>query len=226
MVVEYWLGASSSGSCADTGARVIVQEGARRGSPWGERREGPACVVRPGRERPRAGGARGPGGELTGASSVGALLAGDLGACSRAVCSKHVRPGRHGASMRTPVALPPTGHLFAGAVAGAVSRTATAPLETLRLAAMAGGLPAGARLDAMATALVSEHGWQALYKGERRRAGGPGAAGCRPLQAVSGTAVVGLLVLCRHVGRKGVLPARCPVTPAPPPSQPQATPST
>lgn len=33
----------------------------------------------------------------------------------------------------------PWGHLLAGAAAGAASRTATAPLETLRLAAMAGG---------------------------------------------------------------------------------------
>eukprot|EP00775_Hariotina_reticulata_P013298 gene13298-13427_t len=33
----------------------------------------------------------------------------------------------------------PWGHLLAGAVAGAASRSATAPLETLRLAAMAGG---------------------------------------------------------------------------------------
>lgn len=58
------------------------------------------------------------------------------------------------------------GHLFAGAVAGAVSRTATAPLETLRLAAMAGGLPPGARLEAVAASLVQQHGWRALYKGE------------------------------------------------------------
>ncbi len=36
--------------------------------------------------------------------------------------------------------LPPPGHLLAGAIAGATSRTATAPLETLRLAAMAGQL--------------------------------------------------------------------------------------
>jgi hypothetical protein len=35
------------------------------------------------------------------------------------------------------------GHLFSGAVAGAASRTATAPLETLRLAVMTGSLKAG-----------------------------------------------------------------------------------
>jgi len=59
-----------------------------------------------------------------------------------------------------------TGHLFAGAVAGAISRTATAPLETLRLAAMAGHLPTNGRLDAMAASLVAQHGgWTALYKG-------------------------------------------------------------
>ncbi|KIY98021.1 Calcium-binding carrier protein SCaMC-1-A [Monoraphidium neglectum] len=91
MLVEYWLGASSSGSCADMGTRVAVQEGQRRGSPWG--------------------------------------------------------------------------HLFAGAVSGAASRTATAPLETLRLAAMAGGVPAGARMDLMAAEIVRSHGWRALYKG-------------------------------------------------------------
>lgn len=40
-----------------------------------------------------------------------------------------------------PAAAP--GHLAAGAVAGAASRSATAPLETLRLAAMAGAAAAG-----------------------------------------------------------------------------------
>jgi hypothetical protein len=59
----------------------------------------------------------------------------------------------------------PAGHLFAGAVSGAASRTATAPLETLRLAAMAGGVPAGARMDLMAAEIVRSHGWRALYKG-------------------------------------------------------------
>ncbi|GBF93299.1 mitochondrial substrate carrier protein [Raphidocelis subcapitata] len=59
----------------------------------------------------------------------------------------------------------PAGHLLAGAVAGAVSRTATAPLETVRLSAMAGGLPAGGRIDAALSALMQSHGWRALYKG-------------------------------------------------------------
>lgn len=38
----------------------------------------------------------------------------------------------------TPLTFIRAGHLMAGAVAGAASRSATAPLETLRLAAMAG----------------------------------------------------------------------------------------
>jgi solute carrier family 25 phosphate transporter 23/24/25/41 len=58
------------------------------------------------------------------------------------------------------------GHLLAGALAGAVSRTATAPLETLRLAAMAGSLPAGGgSLLGSLRQLAGSHGWRALYKG-------------------------------------------------------------
>jgi len=39
MIVEYW--ASSSGACCDLGTRVVnLQEGTRRGSPWGEWRAG------------------------------------------------------------------------------------------------------------------------------------------------------------------------------------------
>jgi solute carrier family 25 (mitochondrial phosphate transporter), member 23/24/25/41 len=65
----------------------------------------------------------------------------------------------------------PWGHLLAGAMAGAMSRTATAPLETLRLMAMTGALqPAkttghGAALFAAARDITRQHGWLALYRG-------------------------------------------------------------
>ncbi|KAF8065873.1 SLC25A24 [Scenedesmus sp. PABB004] len=59
----------------------------------------------------------------------------------------------------------PWGHLLAGAVAGAASRTATAPLETLRMAAMAGAMPPGTSLAAAARALLAEGGVAALYRG-------------------------------------------------------------
>ncbi|GLC41212.1 hypothetical protein PLESTB_001526500 [Pleodorina starrii] len=58
----------------------------------------------------------------------------------------------------------PWGHLLAGAVAGATSRTATAPLETLRLAAMAGQLQSRSLAQA-ASDIVSSQGWQGLYRG-------------------------------------------------------------
>lgn len=58
----------------------------------------------------------------------------------------------------------PWGHLFAGAVAGATSRTATAPLETLRLAAMTGVLGSTDLVEA-AQRIVAAQGWQGLYKG-------------------------------------------------------------
>lgn len=48
--------------------------------------------------------------------------------------------------------------------AGAVSRTATAPLETLRLTAMAGML-ADRSIHEAAARLVQQQGWTALYKG-------------------------------------------------------------
>lgn len=59
----------------------------------------------------------------------------------------------------------PWGHLFAGAMAGAVSRTATAPLETLRLSAMTGAIPAKTGTLAAAMSVVEQEGWKALYKG-------------------------------------------------------------
>jgi solute carrier family 25 (mitochondrial phosphate transporter), member 23/24/25/41 len=63
----------------------------------------------------------------------------------------------------------PWGHLLAGALAGAVSRTATAPLETLRIMSMTRAWPAGAAgsggLAACASSLVREQGWGALYRG-------------------------------------------------------------
>lgn len=59
----------------------------------------------------------------------------------------------------------PWGHLFAGAMAGAVSRTATAPLETLRLSAMTGSIPAQTSTLAAARSVMAREGWKALYKG-------------------------------------------------------------
>ena len=81
--------------------------------------------------------------------------------------------------VRLPVALPdtapkphasPWGHLFAGACAGAAARTATAPLETLRLLAMssaesAGAGAAGGGILAAGLALARAQGWRALYRG-------------------------------------------------------------
>jgi hypothetical protein len=153
MIVEYWLSPASSGSCADMGTRVAVQEGRRKkGSPWGERR------------RPHENGGRGRPGRP--AARELATPRGPRGP---------VGPGAEGPRA---AAFRPSGHLFAGAVAGAVSRTATAPLETLRLAAMAGTLSAGGRIDAVAAAVVKRHGWRALYRGEAPGAAAPGGPAC------------------------------------------------
>ena len=51
--------------------------------------------------------------------------------------------------------------LVAGAAAGVASRTATAPLETLRLQAMTGQAKGGKPLAA-ARSVVAASGWQAL----------------------------------------------------------------
>ncbi|KAK9821932.1 hypothetical protein WJX81_004115 [Elliptochloris bilobata] len=58
----------------------------------------------------------------------------------------------------------PWRHLAAGAAAGAASRTATAPLEMLRLQAMAGCLEAPGLAGAF-RATLARGGWPALYKG-------------------------------------------------------------
>jgi len=58
----------------------------------------------------------------------------------------------------------PWGHLVAGAAAGAVSRTATAPLETLRLQAMTGAAGGMGVLAAAKDILVHE-GWRGMYRG-------------------------------------------------------------
>lgn len=58
----------------------------------------------------------------------------------------------------------PWGHLMAGAVAGAASRTAVAPLETLRLQAMAGQSRAPGLLAA-ARDIVRRSGVAGLYRG-------------------------------------------------------------
>ena len=59
----------------------------------------------------------------------------------------------------------PWGHLFAGAFAGAASRTATAPLETLRLSAMTGAIPAELSTMQAARSVCETQGWRSLYKG-------------------------------------------------------------
>lgn len=59
----------------------------------------------------------------------------------------------------------PWGHLLAGASAGAVSRTLTAPLETLRLQAMTSPQAARGSLVQQAVALAQASGWRALYAG-------------------------------------------------------------
>mmetsp|Transcript_17553 Transcript_17553/g.48989 ORF Transcript_17553/g.48989 Transcript_17553/m.48989 type:complete len:335 (+) Transcript_17553:1350-2354(+) len=58
----------------------------------------------------------------------------------------------------------PMGHLLAGAMSGAVSRTATAPLETLRIMAMTGSAPSGGTLRA-AHEVVQSSGWKGLFRG-------------------------------------------------------------
>lgn len=63
----------------------------------------------------------------------------------------------------TPLQGSPWRHLAAGAAAGAASRTATAPLETLRLQAMAGCLEAPGLVGAF-RATLARGGWGALYK--------------------------------------------------------------
>jgi len=59
----------------------------------------------------------------------------------------------------------PWGHLLAGAVAGAASRTATAPLETMRLAVMTGTLEASNLMQAAETLMERGGGWRALFRG-------------------------------------------------------------
>lgn len=59
----------------------------------------------------------------------------------------------------------PWGHLFAGAFAGAASRTATAPLETLRLSAMTGSIPKDLTPIQAARSVCSSNGWRSLFKG-------------------------------------------------------------
>eukprot|EP00798_Chlamydomonas_sp_ICE-L_P016146 gene16146-22304_t len=59
----------------------------------------------------------------------------------------------------------PWGHLLSGAVAGAASRTATAPLETLRLGVMSGSLEAGTLMQQANTIIERGGSWKALYRG-------------------------------------------------------------
>lgn len=59
----------------------------------------------------------------------------------------------------------PWGHLFAGAFAGAASRTAVAPLETLRLNAMTGSIPVNLSPVQAARNVCATTGWKSLYKG-------------------------------------------------------------
>lgn len=55
-------------------------------------------------------------------------------------------------------------HLVAGGLAGAASRTATAPLETVRLRMMTSGAP-GSSLTGTARELWRESGWRAFFRG-------------------------------------------------------------
>jgi solute carrier family 25 phosphate transporter 23/24/25/41 len=57
-------------------------------------------------------------------------------------------------------------HLVAGALAGGASRTATAPLEVLRIQAITGTHTPGQRNPVKAAKqIVADHGWNALYRG-------------------------------------------------------------
>lgn len=57
------------------------------------------------------------------------------------------------------------GHLVAGAMSGAVSRTVTAPLETVRLMAMTGSMPEGTGALSAARTVVQSSGWKGLFRG-------------------------------------------------------------
>lgn len=60
----------------------------------------------------------------------------------------------------------PVAHLLAGAVGGAASRTATAPLQTIRLRMQAGTMASGiGSLAETLTSVARTEGWRALFKG-------------------------------------------------------------
>ncbi|CAG9467870.1 unnamed protein product [Pedinophyceae sp. YPF-701] len=92
------------------------------------------------------------------------LSLGDSSHCDTGGCL--VRGHAHKVSeARVSKAASPWGHLVAGAAAGAVSRTLTAPLETIRLMSMTGSVVAGRTLAAQVRHVVGASGVRGLFSG-------------------------------------------------------------
>ncbi|GFR42525.1 hypothetical protein Agub_g3423, partial [Astrephomene gubernaculifera] len=150
MLVEYWVaaeGAAAAGTGAAAGSALGLSDKQLRGRAAGGRVGGGAAGRR------RGGGGGSGGAAMVAAAGVAAAAATGRGAAA-AVASATAEAAKGS----------PWGHLLAGAVAGAASRTATAPLETLRLAAMAGQLQSRSLVQA-AQDILSSQGWPGLYRG-------------------------------------------------------------
>ncbi len=89
----------------------------------------------------------------------GALLRGQCGDAAACLVSGTSRAVVRGAA--SPKSGSAWRQLISGAAAGAASRTATAPLETVRLQAMTGALPAGQPLRS-ARSVAAASGWKSL----------------------------------------------------------------
>ena len=89
----------------------------------------------------------------------GALLRGQCGDAAACLVSGTSRAAVRGAV--SPKSGSAWRQLLSGAAAGAASRTATAPLETVRLQAMTGALPAGQPLRS-ARSVAAASGWKSL----------------------------------------------------------------